>query len=300
MNDSSHRERFWHPPLPALNQEQLRTHYICNECGIATTSLADLQFHLRLKTAWSNKSLVGCRISCLLDFKEWHEGYVMQFHNSGKHCVEFRTICEKRWLNMKKMAFYIVERPAYSATSFSEYKEDELFEHTSLAPAEEKWVYVEDISVDYAFAQSVLFKVYGSVIQETGHKTKGHVCVTDSDRDTAKTNKGSLLYGELLPRGANKAFGAGHLNCSEARVLYDLGMGTGKVAIQAFVQFRNLDYVYGVELSVGRYWCVARASALALPLVLVLVFSRLSSPRSNVLSSSLLPYSIRTLHGCVV
>ena len=43
MNDPSHRERFWHPPLPLLSEDQLRTHYICNECGIATTSLADLQ-----------------------------------------------------------------------------------------------------------------------------------------------------------------------------------------------------------------------------------------------------------------
>ena len=43
MNDPSHRERFWHPPLPLLSADQLRTHYICNECGIATTSLPDLQ-----------------------------------------------------------------------------------------------------------------------------------------------------------------------------------------------------------------------------------------------------------------
>jgi hypothetical protein len=32
----------------------------------------------------------------------------------------------------------------------------------------------------------------------------GHVCLTDDDKDNAKNNKGSLLYGELLPRGANK------------------------------------------------------------------------------------------------
>ena len=34
-------------------------------------------------------------------------------------------------------------------------------------------MYCDDISLDYAFAQSVLFKVYGSTVQETGHKTKG-------------------------------------------------------------------------------------------------------------------------------
>ena len=65
-------------------------------------------------------------------------------------------------------------------------------------------MYVEDISLDFAFAQSVLFKVYGSVIQETGHKTRGHVCLTEDDKDWVAQNKGSFLYGELLPRGANK------------------------------------------------------------------------------------------------
>lgn len=40
-----------------------------------------------------------------------------------------------------------------------------------------------------------------------------------------------------------------------------MGMGTGKVAIQAFLQYRNLVYVFGVELSVGRY-LVAEAAAL--------------------------------------
>jgi precorrin-6B methylase 2 len=35
--------------------------------------------------------------------------------------------------------------------------------------------------------------------------------------------------------------------------LFDLGMGTGKIVIQAFLQYRNLRYCYGVELSQGRY-----------------------------------------------
>jgi hypothetical protein len=65
-------------------------------------------------------------------------------------------------------------------------------------------VYVEDISLDFTFAQSVLFKVYGGAIQETGHKTRGHVCLTDEDKEYLNQTKGSFLYGELLPRGANK------------------------------------------------------------------------------------------------
>lgn len=74
-----------------------------------------LQYHLKKKSAWSNSSLVGCRISCLVDYKEWHEGVVTQFHKSGKHFVEFRAVNEKRWLTMKKIAFYIVERPPANA-----------------------------------------------------------------------------------------------------------------------------------------------------------------------------------------
>lgn len=58
-----------------------------------------------------------------------------------------------------------------------------------------------------------------------------------------------------------KALDPYHLDAAKARVLFDMGMGTGKVTIQAFLQFRNLMYVYGVELSVGRY-LVAEAAAL--------------------------------------
>jgi len=210
-------------------------------------------------------SLVGCRISCLIDNKEWHEGFVTSLSSYGKHLVEFHLIGEQRWLNMKRIAFFIAERPpnrssqeqALMTADSGEYKEDNIILRNAdgLAPIEDMkdWVYVEDISLDYAFAQSVLFKVFGGGVQETGHKTRGHTCLTDGDKFNAKFSKGSLLYGELLPRGANKAFGVNHLDCSSARVLFDLGMGTGKVAIQAFLQFRNLEYVYGVELSEGRY-----------------------------------------------
>jgi hypothetical protein len=50
----------------------------------------------------------------------------------------------------------------------------------------------------------VLFKIYGNSLQETGHLTRGHVCLTDSDKANAASYKSSLLYGELLPRGVNK------------------------------------------------------------------------------------------------
>lgn len=161
---------------------------------------------------------------------------------------------EKRWLVMKKIAFYIVERPSTQVNDGSEFKDStDGSVIDGLAPIEESWVFCEDISVDYAFAQSVLYKIYGNSLQETGHLTRGHVCLTDSDRLAAQQAKSSLLYGELLSRGANKAMGIKRLEAMRAESLFDLGMGTGKILIQAFLQFRNLRYIHGVELSAGRY-----------------------------------------------
>ena len=39
-----------------------------------------------------------------------------------------------------------------------------------------------------------------------------------------------------------------------------MGMGTGKVAVQAFLQFPTLSRVYGVEISLGRYRVAERAA----------------------------------------
>ena len=47
------------------------------------------------------------------------DGVVTQFHKSGKHCVEFHLVHQKRWLFMLKTAFYIVERPQSSTSAES-------------------------------------------------------------------------------------------------------------------------------------------------------------------------------------
>lgn len=51
----------------------------------------------------------------------------------------------------------------------------------------------------------------------------------------------------------SQAFGSDRLDTANASVLFDLGMGTGKILIQAFLQFKNLRYIFGIELSSGRY-----------------------------------------------
>ena len=143
FQDPSHKDLFWHPPTNSLTEEQLKSAYICNECGYSSLSLQDLQTHLRRKTAWSNASIVGCRISCLVDNKEWHEGFVLQYHKSGKHDVDFRLLGERRWLTLKKVAFYIVERSKVTLNSADEFKENELdsIGDDGLAPLEVTKIY---------------------------------------------------------------------------------------------------------------------------------------------------------------
>lgn len=214
----------------------------------------------RSQTAWSNNSLVGCRVSVLLENREWSEGVVTQYHrSSGKHCVEFRHSGARRWLVMLRTAFYIVDR-CNSALS-EETKEPEGSLNSKGLP--EPWTFAEDLSLAYTKAQSTMHECYGRRVQETGHKTLGHTCVTEEDRRTACEHHGSLLYGELLPRGVNKALDERHLDARRASTLFDLGMGTGKVAMQAFLQYANIKRVYGVELSHARYK-VAEDAVLAL------------------------------------
>eukprot|EP00953_Heterococcus_sp_UTEX-ZZ885_P038058 19540-Heterococcus_DN1.PRE.1 len=55
------------------------TSFVCNECGLVTTTVPELQLHMVRKTAWSNAGLIGCRVSCLIDSREWQEAIVVAF-----------------------------------------------------------------------------------------------------------------------------------------------------------------------------------------------------------------------------
>lgn len=118
----------------------------------------------------------------MVDCKEWHEGLITHYHRSGKHCVEFRAVSEKRWFHMLKLAFYIIDPQVGDHHENNEFKDDECEGAEYTLHNSDRWTYYEDISFDYAFTQSVLFKVYGGVVQETGHKTRGHVSLTEYDR----------------------------------------------------------------------------------------------------------------------
>ncbi|CAN0194229.1 unnamed protein product, partial [Hapterophycus canaliculatus] len=143
---------------------------------------------------------------------------------SGKHCVEYRRSGEKRWVNMLKTAFYIVERvqpsggevkemepdpteglapievtwrsssssspsSSSSSSSSSERRHTPRARKTKQNKTKQKWHYQEDISQEFCVALSLLHRAYGCRIQETGHKTVGHTCVTDRDKVAAKEVK---------------------------------------------------------------------------------------------------------------
>uniref|UniRef100_A0A6U4GL22 C2H2-type domain-containing protein n=1 Tax=Phaeomonas parva TaxID=124430 RepID=A0A6U4GL22_9STRA len=239
--------------LSALVENEL----VCIECGRTFRDVTSLQMHLKLKTAWSCTSLLGCRICALVDNLEWHEGTVRSFHrSSGKHLVEFEGRGEARWMRMSKTALYVI-RPS----KIKEAQETKEVDGIESGPRSfEHYDYVEDISEDFCLAQSRLYHIYGRRVQETGHKTSGHVCITMNDKEQANAAYSCLLYGELLPRGVNKALSPARLHAKTRTTLIDLGMGTGKICIQAFLQYPNLTFVYGVELAESRYEIAVNAA----------------------------------------
>ena len=89
---------------------------------------------------------------------------------------------------------------------------------------------------------------------ETGRNTEGHRCVTANEQAAAQSKQSGLLtYGEVLPAGVAKLLGPSHLRAASASHLVDLGMGTGKLVMQAFLEYPNLEALLGVELASSRY-----------------------------------------------
>jgi len=106
---------------------------------------------------------------------------------------------------------------------------------------------------------SFLDEAYGCFCHQVGYRTDGHQCIDLHDREEAFQTGSSLLYGELLPHGVTIALDRAHLDASTARTLYDFGMGTGKLALQAFLQYPSLKRVVGIEIAFSRYKLGERA-----------------------------------------
>lgn len=221
--------------------QQAADSYSCIECGLRFADLKTLQKHISHKTIWTDRSLLGCRISVMWAHNKWYDGTVTQYDLvTSKHCVLYDDN-EEKWYQMASKTFYIISRDKALKESKTELE------------LEEKSIYDEPLSDEYLIAQSLVHSAFGNSAQQVGYRTDGHLCITEQDRILANDSGSSLLYGEVLPRGVNKMLDSLHLDAAGCETLYDCGMGTGKLALQAWLQFRNLKKVVGIELAVSRY-----------------------------------------------
>jgi len=83
------------------------------------------------------------------------------------------------------------------------------------------------------------------------HVRAGHECITPDDRMVSKAKRAKLTFGEVLDSGVIRMLY--NLGAIRKKKFHDLGMGTGKMLVQTFLAFPNLDKCVGVELSKGRY-----------------------------------------------
>lgn len=91
---------------------------------------------------------------------------------------------------------------------------------------------------------------------ECNRDTRGHQVTTEEEkRELGK----DLLYGEMLPDGLSKAISDKRLNVKDANLVLELGMGTGKLAMQVFAQITTVRRVVGIELAPSRYQIGAEA-----------------------------------------
>lgn len=80
---------------------------------------------------------------------------------------------------------------------------------------------------------------------EVSDSADGTKCLSLGEKKSAHDAGNSLLYGEVLSTGISMMLDAKHLNAASCDVLCDLGMGFGKFALQAFIEFPHLNRVAG-------------------------------------------------------
>ena len=70
-------------------------------------------------------------------------------------------------------------------------------------------------------------------------------CLYEYAEATATAN---YTFGEVLPAGVEKLLDAHHLNAATASVVYELGLGFGRLALQVALQWPHLKAIIGAEL----------------------------------------------------
>ncbi|CAK9027042.1 unnamed protein product [Durusdinium trenchii] len=101
-----------------------------------------------------------------------------------------------------------------------------------------------------------LVKAFGAEkVGETGYDLAATRCLSDAEKNEARRRGSSLLYGEMLPDGVSKALHVSRLGeaLREGSMVLELGMGSGTVAMQIFLQSASVRKVVGVEIVRSRY-----------------------------------------------
>eukprot|EP00434_Breviolum_minutum_P015567 symbB.v1.2.013710.t1/scaffold922.1/size178049/2 len=107
--------------------------------------------------------------------------------------------------------------------------------------------------------EELLQLAYGEEFGKTGHHLAGHEAVGADDVASVLEGGSSLLYGELLPEGVARLAEAFFEEQDLEGSILELGMGTGKVALQLFLQ--RSHHVFGIELAPSRWRLAMEALA---------------------------------------
>jgi len=101
-----------------------------------------------------------------------------------------------------------------------------------------------------------LVKAFGAEkVGETGYDLAATRCLSEAEKSEARKKGSSLLYGEMLPDGVSKALHVSRLGAAlgENSMILELGMGSGTVALQMFLQCLSVRKIIGVEVVRSRY-----------------------------------------------
>jgi len=89
--------------------------------------------------------------------------------------------------------------------------------------------------------------------EEYGYQTIGHICVSNEENEILKTNNIDPLYGEISYFGLITAGKNECLNLNNSSIVYDFGMGVGKLILMIYNMFPTINVIEGFEISESRF-----------------------------------------------
>ena len=109
-----------------LRQDPSHGSLVCVECGMRFENIKSLQTHVENKITWTNRSLLGSRVSVMWAHNQWFEGTVTQYDTVyGRHCVVYDD-GEKKWYHMANKTFYVISHAEDDTASPVRSKENRL------------------------------------------------------------------------------------------------------------------------------------------------------------------------------